>query len=385
MADNEREFDLSETGETESDLEGQINYSDAVLWGTDWTTETILNQLKKNNIVLDPKFQRRDAWNKDKKSRFIESLMMGLPIPQIILAESKDKRGQYIVIDGKQRLLSIRQFFASLEDSVYTQLKLSGLENFKELNGKALVDLETEYSEYIEALQNQTIRTIVIKNWPNEKFLYTVFLRLNTGSLQLSPQELRQALHPGQFINFVDDFAIESQKIKKILNLAKPDYRMRDTELVIRYFSWKYFASDYTGNLKAFFDSTVKTLNTNWAEEEQEIRSYADELEAAIDCTINIFGEKEAFSKWDNGKYQTSFNRAIFDIMTYYFSFSDIRARISGHENVIKEKFQMLCETDKEFLASFETSTKNIRQVKKRFNTWATALSKILEMHITTL
>lgn len=383
--DNEREFDFSETGETESDLEGQINYSDAVLWGTDWTTETILNQLKKNNIILDPKFQRRDAWNKDKKSRFIESLMMGLPIPQIILAESKEKRGQYIVIDGKQRLLSIRQFFAKKEDQVYNQLKLYGLENFKELNGKTIEELEVQNLDYIESLQNQTIRTIVIKNWPNEKFLYTVFLRLNTGSLQLSPQELRQALHPGSFIDYVDDFAIESEKIKKILNLSKPDYRMRDTELVIRYFSWKYFAGDYNGNLKSFFDKTVKTLNADWIDEENDIKLLAKDLENAIDCTNEIFGEKESFSKWFDGKYQSSFNRAIFDIMAFYFSFPQIREVALNKKVEIKEKFQQLCEKDNEFLSSFETSTKNVKQVKKRFNTWALALSDILEIKISTL
>jgi len=383
--ENDREFDFSESGETESDLEGQINYSDAVLWGTDWTTETILNQLKKNNIILDPKFQRRDAWNKDKKSRFIESLMMGLPIPQIILAESKEKRGQYIVIDGKQRLLSIRQFFTRKDDEVYNQLKLYGLENFKDLNGKTIEDLEKDNIDYVEALQNQTIRTIVIKNWPNEKFLYTVFLRLNTGSLQLSPQELRQALHPGSFIDYVDDFAIDSENIKKILNLSKPDYRMRDTELVIRYFSWKYFASDYNGNLKAFFDKTVKTLNENWIDEESDIKFYASELDKAIEYTNEIFGEKESFSKWIDGKYQQSFNRAIFDIMTFYFSFPQIRDLVLDKKIEIKEKFQELCEKDNDFISSFETSTKNVKQVKKRFNTWALALADILKIEIRTL
>ncbi|MGN6930399.1 DUF262 domain-containing protein, partial [Neisseria sp. P0015.S010] len=76
----------------------------------DWTTETIIRQIEKGNIILNPDFQRRDAWNKKKKSQFIESLILGLPIPQIVLAESKDQKGKYIVLDGKQRLLSLRQF-----------------------------------------------------------------------------------------------------------------------------------------------------------------------------------------------------------------------------------------------------------------------------------
>lgn len=82
----------------------------AVLWGTDWTAETIVSQIKKGRIELNPKFQRREAWDDKRKSAFIESLICGFPIPQIILAEGKTKNDPYIVIDGKQRLLSLRRF-----------------------------------------------------------------------------------------------------------------------------------------------------------------------------------------------------------------------------------------------------------------------------------
>ena len=87
----------------------------AVVSGTDWTTETIVSQLKRNNIQLRPRFQRRDAWKRDRKSRFIESLIVGLPIPQIVLAESKQDRGKFMVLDGKQRLLSILQYWGMAE------------------------------------------------------------------------------------------------------------------------------------------------------------------------------------------------------------------------------------------------------------------------------
>ena len=80
------------------------NY-DAVVTATDWTVETLISQLNKRNIKLDPSFQRRDAWTIRRKSEFIESLFLGLPVPQVVLAESKEKKGSYIVLDGKQRLL----------------------------------------------------------------------------------------------------------------------------------------------------------------------------------------------------------------------------------------------------------------------------------------
>nr|WP_294283644.1 DUF262 domain-containing protein [uncultured Chryseobacterium sp.] len=83
------EFDI----ENEDDLLQNIDsFDQAVIWGTDWTTETINNQLNRKNIDLFPKFQRRDAWSITAKSKFIESLILGLPIPQIILAEKKDEK-----------------------------------------------------------------------------------------------------------------------------------------------------------------------------------------------------------------------------------------------------------------------------------------------------
>ena len=86
MIKDEEILDDPEAGtEDENDVKGQniIDYSKAVVWGTDWTAETIINQLDKNNIELNPDFQRRDAWDIIKKSKLIESLILGLPVPPI--------------------------------------------------------------------------------------------------------------------------------------------------------------------------------------------------------------------------------------------------------------------------------------------------------------
>lgn len=239
-----------EIDEVESDLKIDIHkFSQAVIWGTDWTTETINNQMEKNNIDLSPDFQRRDAWENKEKSRLIESLMLGFPVPPIILAENKAKRNSYIVIDGKQRLLSIRQFYASKnkkdQDIKFNVLKLSGLEILKKYNGFSYDDCakNDEYAQLINSLDNQPIRTIVIKNWPDESFLYTVFLRLNTGSKKLSSQELRQALKPGPFLHFLDERTSESKPLQAMLHNNGADKRMRDIELALRYYAFHYFRS----------------------------------------------------------------------------------------------------------------------------------------------
>jgi len=371
--------------ENEEDLVQSLEkFDQAVIWGTDWTAETITNQLYRKNIDLFPKFQRRDAWSQIAKSKFIESLILGLPIPQIILAEKKEDKGKYIVIDGKQRLLTIRQFFSKAENDEFTPLKLKGLEILKDLNRKKFTDIENnpEFNKILNQLLNQTIRTTVIKNWPNEEFLFTVFLRLNTGSIKLSPQELRQALHPGKFIDFADNFSIESSGIKKILNISEPDYRMRDVELVIRFFTFKMFILTYDGNLKKAFDNAVKTLNENWEINEDLVNENALNLESAINLTLEIFGEKEAFSKWSNNKFQSNFNRAIYDIMVYYFSDLNILESSKTKKEEILDAFKKLCQEDNNFITSFEHTTKSMGNMSKRFETWGEKLSEILNIEI---
>jgi hypothetical protein len=372
--------------ENEEDIEQKDDsFSQSVIWGTDWTAETINNQLTRGNIDLFPKFQRRDAWSNKAKSRFIESIILGLPIPQIILAEKKGQRGKYIVIDGKQRLLTIRRFFSQKADDEFKPLRLIGLEILTDLNGKTYKKLkeDAEYIDELNQLENQSIRTTIIKNWPNESFLFTVFLRLNTGSIKLSPQELRQALHPGPFIDFADEFSIESEGIKLMLNLKKPDYRMRDVEIVIRYFANKYFLKVYEGNLKKAFDNTVKILNEAWEDDKDQIINDAKNLDDAILFTIDLFGgQKQAFSKWLGDSFQNNFNRAIFDIMVYYFSVPQILEEAKTKMEPIMDSFKDLCITDEPFLSSFEHTTKSMDNTFKRLSTWGNAIAEILDIPI---
>jgi len=380
-----KNFDIDEEKvgqETENDIVNltKENFSEAVLWSTDWTTETIVSQLKKGNIELSPNFQRRDAWGADRKSKFIESIILGLPIPQIILAERKDKRGSYIVIDGKQRLLSIRQFAVTENNDEFEALKLGGLKVLNDLNGKDFpsINAQFDYNEYITAFENQTIRTIIIRNWPNYNFLYTVFLRLNTGSLPLSPQELRQALNPGLFTSFADSFSAGSEDIQQALKIRKPDYRMRDVEVVVRYFAFKNYIETYTGNLKEFLDKACENLNKEYINSEKKIHNQANELEYAIQATFAIFGTS-AFSKFSDGNYTNIFNRPVYDIMSFYLTTPEIREEAVKKKEEVKAAFENLCSHDIDFLRSLETSTKNIEPTVKRYNEWGNTLKKLLQ------
>lgn len=189
-----------------------------------------------------------------------------------------------------------------------------------DLIGKTLDDIERDPSlaDELRAFQNQTIRTVVIKGWPNESVLYLIFLRLNTGSLPLSTQELRQALHPGPFLEFVEERSGAIKKVQTILKITKPDFRMRDAELMVRYFAFRNFLTSYRGNLKTFLDDTCAELNRDWKAFAGNADAQLREMENSIEATFKIFGPENAFRKWDGNKYERRFHRAIFDVMTFY-------------------------------------------------------------------
>ncbi|MFT8402335.1 MAG: DUF262 domain-containing protein [Gluconobacter potus] len=333
---------------------------------------------------LDPSFQRRSAWNDKKQSLFIESLILGLPIPQLILAEAQGKKGSFIVIDGKQRLLAIRRFGSSSPDDGFQPLQLKGLSELGQLNGKNYNDLmrDPALEDFRSAFENSSIRTIVIRNWQNEAYLYEVFLRINTGSVQLSPQELRQALHPGPFSTFINETSGDSIGIREALKLTAPDFRMRDAEILLRYLAYRNYMPFYNGNLKFFLDETTRKLNAGWGNLKEDIEDQYKEMENAFSFTEAIFTKKHYLRKWNGNKYESRKNRAIFDIMLHYFSFPELRAALTGKESSIEEAFKALCDTHSEFLSSIESTTKSLEANRNRFNIWGNVLAEISELNL---
>ncbi|MBN1461761.1 MAG: DUF262 domain-containing protein [Armatimonadetes bacterium] len=369
------------SGESEEDLT-QVNpasLSSAVVWGTDWTAATLVDQLRRKTIALDPEFQRRDAWTDERKSRFIESLVLGLPIPQLVLAESENTKGKFIVIDGKQRLLSLLKFTGVGLDPNQQPLVLKGLTILTDLDKKTYAGMRADirYADLVLAFENQSIRTVVIRGWKDEEVLYTIFHRLNTGSLPLSSQELRQALHPGPFLSFAARFSEESQPLRKVLGLTRPDFRMRDVELVVRFYAFRLGLSGYRGNLKRFLDDTCDQLNREWETREHALRQIAVEFDRSIEASVKIFSLPHVFRKWDEVRFEQRLNRAVFDIVAHSMAVPALRlAALKKRVEVVKA-FKTLC-ADDDFRATIEATTKSKKAVRTRFSEWYKALGKAI-------
>jgi hypothetical protein len=256
---------------------------------------------------------------------------------------------------------------------------LKGLSELGRLNNKTYADLlsDPELENDRAAFENSSVRTVVIRNWQDEAYLYEVFLRINTGSVQLSPQELRQALHPGPFSKFVDDASADSELLQAALKLKAPDFRMRDAEILLRFIAYRNYILDYNGNLKRFLDETTKRLNEQWPSCEGEVRGQVEEMDNAIEFTRSVFSEAHYLRKWNGEKFEARKNRAVFDIMLHYFSRPDVRAGLSGKYEIVVERFKNLCEDNPDFRASLETTTKSMVSNKTRFNVWGAVISDL--------
>lgn len=377
--DEELENEIEPNANREAELK---EISKIVVSGSDWTTATILDQIVRGNIQLNPRFQRRDAWKIPRKSKFIESIILGFPIPHIVLAYNEKERGKFIVLDGKQRLLTILQFYGKSETK-NNSFVLKGLEFRPDLNGYKYEEIKEDFlkNDVLDLLDNQPIRTTLIRNWKSDSLLYQIFLRLNVENTPLFPQELRQALHPGDFINFLDDHSLNSLALRKVLKSQSPDVRMRDVELLLRYVAFHYFLSEYRGQFKAFLDMTCEKLNKNWSQKYDDIKNVISQFDEAVQTTINIFGEENISRPWliTDNKYGKR-NTAVLDVMVFYFSDERIRESAEKNTEQVVNTFKELCSSNDQFREALGATRNTTYATHTRLSLWGKALLKVLDV-----
>lgn len=225
-------------------------------FGADYTVDGLIKRLEKNQIVV-PKFQRRYVWDVKKASRFIESLIIGLPVPGIFLSKDaievgKDNAGKtntpHLIIDGQQRLLSLQKFYKGFFGE--KKFRLTGV--CEELNGKTYDELSPDDQG---RLDDAIIHATIIKQESPDKdnsSIYMVFERLNTGGMLLQPQEIRACIYHGEFNNLLNEL-ITVPAWRSLFKKENP--RMKEQEMVLRFFALYYSHNEYKKGLKYFLNS----------------------------------------------------------------------------------------------------------------------------------
>lgn len=372
-------YDLDEdfyaTEESEDLKLSADSFSGIVVAPADWTIGSLYGQIGKQ-IDLDPKFQRRNVWPLKAKSRFIESIFLGIPIPQILLSERNDKKNSYLVLDGKQRLLTLRDF-------IDNQFKLNDLRVLKELDGKRWKDIEQDQA-WKDQFWNETQRTAVIKNWRSEKVLYEIFYRLNSGSVKLSPMELRMSLHPGKFLEFIVKWTESPSPLHKLLGKSAADPRMMDVELAIRFLGFNASDIMYRGDLRDFLDKVCVEFNAKADVDDlylKKIETALVEMSNGIEAGLEVFENKTFSKKFSEGAYEKRFNRAVFDVQVGALSHPDVRAVAIANKDAFIAVFEDTS-SNEEFRRAVELTTKTPEATRTRFSLFYNKIEEAFGIHL---
>jgi len=211
----------------------------------------IANLHSNEELVIDPDYQRLFRWTNEQRSRFIESILIELPIPQIFVIENDD--GVYELIDGLQRVSSVLQFLNPTSISE-DELTLEGCGIIEGLNGKTFSNLPLSLKLRIK---RSSLRAIVIKKQSKSFLRYEMFKRLNTGGALLSPQEIRNcsARMIGSvgisFYALLQELAVYPNFKSTTATLAQSDLDQKgDEELVLRFLATKNAADMFKGSVR---------------------------------------------------------------------------------------------------------------------------------------
>ncbi len=223
----------------------------------EYPVEILVGKYKKGietgtNEIFIPSYQRTFQWEDDRQSRFIESILLGLPIPYIFTAENED--GRLEIVDGSQRIRTLDNFLSN-------NLELNGLEVLSLCNGLRFIDFPVSRQRKIF---NTSLRMIVLSEHSDEDARFMLFERINSGSLILQAMETRKGSLPGDFTNFVYECAKDDQFRRLTRFTSKTEKRGEPQELVLRFFAYSENLDNYTGYLNEFLDEFTKVKNENF-------------------------------------------------------------------------------------------------------------------------
>lgn len=260
---------------------------DITSYGIDFDVDGIVKRVRKKDIYI-PDFQRKFVWKMTESSRFIESLLLGLPVPGIFLAQDQDS-GKMLVIDGQQRLLTLKFFFEGYfnpkEDAASKRVfKLAKVQ--EPYNDKTYETLDSK--DRIN-LENCVIHATVVKQdspADDDTSIYHIFERLNSGGRKLTAQEIRAAVYHGTFIELLK--TLNSNSAWRTIFGSEND-RMRDQELILRFFAMFEDSKKYK---KPMVDFLNKFLKRNRNLEQEKLKQYSDIFTRTINTFHDAVGQR---------------------------------------------------------------------------------------------
>ena len=325
--------------------------------------EQLISRIRHDEIDLAPDFQRlRGIWDKDRKSRLVESLLLRIPLPVFYVAADHDEN--WSVVDGLQRISTIDEYVGNKFD-------LRKLQYLSHLDGKRHEDLPRAMQRRINETQ---LAVNVVEPGTPEEVMIDIFRRINTGGMMLNEQEIRHAVNPGPIREYLKKLT-ETEEFRKATGRSINPKRMDDRDCVLRFLAfhidgWEnYKANDIDG----YLDSAMKRINriTDREELDSITASITADFRKAMGAAADIFGEDAFRKRYPNNPRRHPINKALFGAWTVGLarrSRKKIDRLVRNRERVL-EGFSALLEDDREFERAISYSTSAPARVRKQFQT----------------
>jgi len=338
-----------------------------VLQASDMSLETVAAMIEKGAIDTQPDYQRRERWSPTRQSALIESFILNIPIPPVYLAE--EAYGKYTVIDGKQRLSTIRRFMRN-------ELPLVNLNKFKQLDGFTFAKLPTELRNALEIRPYVRVVTLLKQSDPDLK--YEVFERLNTGGEALFPQEIRNAAYRGALNDLLIQLSAAPflrQQLKIAKNTEPAYLQMQDVEYVLRYFmmrdSWQNFSGDYRRSMDLYMES-------NRDPDDNQLKLLKDDFQSSL-ARCEAFWGDSAFKRFGKDGVRNQFLAGMYDAQMIAVSqlSSQKSNSLTGKKQAILDATEALFDDNQDFDSWVRVGTNTRSSVENRISAILELLNKL--------
>lgn len=358
FTDNIRELEEVETAE-EMGIHAPVDFNEVQIAQKPLPMDKLIKRIDHRELLLETDFQRRpDLWDLTTKSRFIESMLVRLPVPAFYFDGSDDN--QWLVIDGLQRLSTVHAYLGGkfgLQDLVFLP---------NSFIGKTFDQLERPYQRNIE--EYEIFAYIIQKAPPPVK--YKLFRNINTGALRLEPQEIRHTVNPGKPAQFIKNIAGTDWFRTYVPMGERLRDRMNDREMVLRFITFRRLDTHNYKPSNGVVELLDKAMTNLYEIPEFKLKEYENELKNALETIYKVFGE-EPFSRtlFDADQQVVAHNNLLFELLTHAFArLSEARkvelvARKDEVAERIKDYFREKTKTIPRFWeSSYAYSTEGIRR-----------------------
>lgn len=337
-------FDFQDETENES-----IDFRYVITsYGADYPVDSLMKRIK-DKVIFIPPFQRQFVWSINEASKFIESLILGLPVPGIFLSKEKDTN-RLLVVDGQQRLMSLYYFYKG-----YFQTTPFKLQNVQEdLQGRSYATLKT--SDRLRLDDSIIHATVVRQDEPDdsESSVYQIFERLNSGGRALKPQEIRACIYYGEFNELLNEL-VKNKSWRAIFG-KKSDIRLKEQELILRFLSLFYNRENYEKPLKGFLNAF---MSEHQHLEKIPKKEFNSTFKNTFDFITKAIGNKPF-------RIKRNLNLGAFDSISIGVA-ERLKSGEIKNKAVFAEKYRLLTE-DEKFISVVQGGTSDEKNVIARIN-----------------